>query len=391
MFGTTFRTALHRCSFPRTKIARLSLAATGLATCAAATTCHCDASSFDSLMKLVEVKPDCWEWAPRDSPAGTPQATEAEQAGKHLQPVVSTPVTVVSTAGITIREYFGNVASHFAAASFALASVHRADEAGFQTPQFSEYVIVTSGTLSLQTVDATGAALRKTDVTAGQGVYLPAGLRVKWSWPAPCTYTVVCIPAFSPEAAGSDATLDAPEMVVDHAARRKLTRMHQATAPPPSPPAASHDAPRRELAAGVTPLVVDPVAVVEAPGITILEHFGHVASSDGVASLGRASVKGASQEAWQAPGFDEFVVCTSGSIEFRYGNGEVASIAAGQGIFLPKHLRVKWVWPEATEYTVLCLPAFTPALSGREAEENATNAKDSTSMKRLQELHKKTA
>ena len=46
------------------------------------------------------------------------------------------------------------------------------------------------------------------------------------------------------------------------------------------------------------------------------------------------------------------------------------------------------VWPEATEYEVLCLPAFTPALCGREAEENATNAKDSASMARLEQLHK---
>ena len=45
------------------------------------------------------------------------------------------------------------------------------------------------------------------------------------------------------------------------------------------------------------------------------------------------------------------------------------------------------VWPEATEYEVLCLPAFTPALCGREAEENATNAKDSESMARLEQLH----
>ena len=92
-------------------------------------------------------------------------------------------------------------------------------------------------------------------------------------------------------------------------------------------------------------------------------------------------------QAWQAPGFDEFVVCTKGAIEFLYEGGRSKSIVAGQGIFLPKHLRVKWVWPEATEYTVLCLPAFTPELCGREAEESATNAKDSASMQRLQEMH----
>ena len=62
-------------------------------------------------------------------------------------------------------------------------------------------------------------------------------------------------------------------------------------------------------------------------------------------------------------------------------------VEAGQGILLPKDLRVKWIWPCATEYIVVCLPAFSPALSGREAEETATNAKDSASMRRLELLH----
>eukprot|EP00966_Prymnesium_polylepis_P152171 3515126-Prymnesium_polylepis.1 len=144
-----------------------------------------------------------------------------------------------------------------------------------------------------------------------------------------------------------------------------------------------------ELPHGITPLKVDPVLVVDAPGIKIYEHFGNVASSDSTASLGRAVVKAAAQEAWQAPSFDEYVVCTKGAIEFRYGDGQSKSIVAGQGIFLPMHLRVKWVWPEATEYVVLCLPAFTPDGCGREAEENATNAKDSASMARLEKLHHK--
>ena len=38
--------------------------------------------------------------------------------------------------------------------------------------------------------------------------------------------------------------------------------------------------------------------------------------------------------------------------------------------------QVKWIWPTATQYTVLCLPAFSPELSGREAEEGATVAKE---------------
>eukprot|EP00435_Cladocopium_sp_Y103_P040137 s41_g10.t2 len=136
--------------------------------------------------------------------------------------------------------------------------------------------------------------------------------------------------------------------------------------------------------------VVKKVDVVDAPGITISEHFGKVASNDGAMSLARAVVKGASEEAFQAPLFDEFVVCDEGSIEFLYGESRL-TISPGEGVFLPKSLRVKWIWPTATQYTVLCLPAFSPELSGREADVGATVAKDSASMARLEALHKGTA
>lgn len=251
---------------------------------------------------------------------------------------------------------------------------------------------MTKGSLDLHTVHADGAQLTKTHVSEGEGVYLPAGLRVKWAWPEPCQYTVVCVPAFSPLTSGSDLPCDlpaegGPDTVVDHATRTHLSELHKAAGvratAPRHPPAVRLSA----LPAGILPLVVQPVRVVEAPGITITEHFGNVASGDAAVSLGRAVVPASSQEAWQAPAFDEYVVCTRGAIEFKYGDGQSKQIGAGQGVFLPMHLRVKWVWPEPTEYVVLCLPAFTPEGCGREAEEHATNAKDSASMERLQRLH----
>lgn len=136
--------------------------------------------------------------------------------------------------------------------------------------------------------------------------------------------------------------------------------------------------------------VVKKVDVVDAPGITISEHFGKVASNDAAMSLARAVVKGACEEAFQAPLFDEFVVCDEGSIEFLFGDDRRLTISPGEGVFLPKSLRVKWIWPTATQYTVLCLPAFSPELSGREADAGATVAKDSASMARLEALHKGT-
>lgn len=344
-------------------------------------------------MVLVENGRGDWTWQPRPAaPKAAPKlpaSTARTPAPIVQEPCVFTkPVTVVDTPGITIKEFFGIVASKDGTASFALADVHRADEAAFQAPRFAEYVVITKGSLDLHTVHADGAQLTKTHVAEGEGVYLPAGLRVKWSWPEPCQYTVVCVPAFSPLTAGSDLAAEGgPDTVIDSATRTQLAQMHNSAGIRASAPRHQALMVLSELPAGLTPLVVKPVAVVEAPGITIHEHFGNVASHDAAASLGRAVVKGPAQEAWQTPGFDEFVICTKGSIEFYYGDGKSKSISAGQGIFLPNHLRVKWVWPEATDYTVLCLPAFTPELCGREAEESATNAKDSASMERLQRLH----
>lgn len=312
------------------------------------------------------------------------------QTAAGVEPVVTpVPAKVIDTPGITIAEYFGNVATMTGTASFAIGTVHRAIdpwETAWQTPRFAEYVVVNSGSLDLYTVHEDGCQLEKTHVEAGRGVYLPAGLRVKWAWPEQCTYTVVCVPAFSMLTAGSESS-DSRNAAIDDAAKAKLAKLHRTQGTSATAPRYLPKTVLSELPKGIKPLVVKPVPVVEAPGITITEHFGNVASSDPQASLGIAVVKGPSQEAWQAPQFDEYVICTKGSIEFLYGDGRTKRIVAGQGIFLPMNLRVKWVWPEATEYAVLCLPAFSPALCGREAEENATNAKDSASMARLEQLH----
>jgi uncharacterized cupin superfamily protein len=287
-------------------------------------------------------------------------------------PLVTSPVKVVENETITISEYFGRVASADGTASFAVVDVRAADAAAFQTPQFAEYVICNSGAIDLEHSD--GEIVR---LNEGEGAFLPAFLRLKWKFPGPCNYTVVCMPAFSPELSGTEEG----GTVVDDDSRQKLKSLHSEATAPEAASAAAADAAARRVT------IVKPVAVVDAPGIVITEHFGHVASRDGTASLGVAVVKAASEEAWQAPQFDEFVICSKGAIDFIHGDGQKASIKAGQGIFLPKALRVKWVWLEASSYFVLCLPAFSPALCGREAEEGATVAKDSASMQRLEALH----
>jgi uncharacterized cupin superfamily protein len=330
-------------------------------------------------------------------------------------PLVTTPCKVVDTAKLTISEYFGHVASKDGTCSFAVVEVSAADNAAFQTPAFAEYVICNEGIIELEHSD--GEVIR---VEPGQGAFLPSKLRLRWRFPGPCNYTVVCKPAFSPELAAHEESSGGT--IVSAEARERLKAMHQEAGSAPTEGGVAAAA--EGSAAALRATLVAPVNVVEAPGITIVEHFGHVSSRDGTASLGVATVKEASEEAWpnpnpnpnpnptpinpnpnpnpthnpnqawQCPQFDEFVICAKGSIDFVYaGEGGAPTkvrVDAGQGVFLPKGLRVKWVWLEACRYYVLCLPAFSPDLCGREAEEGATVAKDSASMQRLEQMHAQT-
>lgn len=120
-----------RIGLTRTRVAATAAAAAAAGT---ATIAFCEPLSFDACMVLVESAPGSWTWQPRPSAAPLelppPGATAPAVAAR--EPMVTNPVTVVDTPGISIREFFGQVSSHDGTASFALADVHRADEAGFQ-------------------------------------------------------------------------------------------------------------------------------------------------------------------------------------------------------------------------------------------------------------------
>ena len=154
--------------------------------------------------------------------------------------------------------------------------------------------------------------------------------------------------------------------IVDDAARSRLKELHGAAAHADVPSVRFRDSDRIIVyLAKLRARIVQPVAVVDAPGITITEHFGHVASGDGIGLLGKAVVKGASEEAWQAPQFDEYVICAQGRIDFVHGDGATASIKAGEGIFLPKAMRVKWFARGDGLFRPVPAGVFTGALGAR--------------------------
>ena len=132
--------------------------------------------------------------------------------------------------------------------------------------------------------------------------------------------------------------------------------------------------------------VHEPVPVVESPSLEIKEFFGRVSSNHDVLSACVCTVSAACEEAYQAPEFDEYVLVLEGTINIKHSNGEIQTVEAGKGLFLPKNTRVKWMWPGPCKYVPICVPAFSPSNCHREEEEGPT-AKTEESMDHLRQLH----
>lgn len=99
-----------------------------------------------------------------------------------------------------IREFVGRVNTKTSAASVARMSSPAGWVEPGQTPQFDEYTVVISGSLTVETKAKTFV------VKEGQGVITPKGEWVRYSTPnGPCEYVAVCVPAFSPDTVRRDA------------------------------------------------------------------------------------------------------------------------------------------------------------------------------------------
>eukprot|EP00467_Chlorarachnion_reptans_P023844 CAMPEP_0114500224 /NCGR_PEP_ID=MMETSP0109-20121206/7846_1 /TAXON_ID=29199 /ORGANISM="Chlorarachnion reptans, Strain CCCM449" /LENGTH=320 /DNA_ID=CAMNT_0001677863 /DNA_START=65 /DNA_END=1027 /DNA_ORIENTATION=+ len=130
-----------------------------------------------------------------------------------------------------------------------------------------------------------------------------------------------------------------------------------------------------------------PVNVVDEKDIVIQEFFGRVASGDKRLSACVVTVHKASEEAWQTPEFDEYVLVLEGKVHLKHSDGRVVAVEANSGAFLPKNSRIKWVWPGPCKYIPICLPAFSTDNCGREDEPGNHHAKSSEAMQKLRELH----
>jgi mannose-6-phosphate isomerase-like protein (cupin superfamily) len=114
--------------------------------------------------------------------------------------LIEKPTRIPVPGGKVIDEYVGRVTSGEAAVSVA----HMVAPGGWvepaQQPSFDEYTLVLRGCVR---VEHPGGVL---DVRGGQAVVTRAGERVRYSTPEPegAEYVAICLPAFSPDAAGRD-------------------------------------------------------------------------------------------------------------------------------------------------------------------------------------------
>lgn len=71
-----------------------------------------------------------------------------------------------------------------------------------QSPGFDEYVLVLKGEMVVDV--GVGEEKKTVKATAGQTLFLPAGLRYHYHFPDACEYVPVCLPAFSPDIANRE-------------------------------------------------------------------------------------------------------------------------------------------------------------------------------------------
>lgn len=103
------------------------------------------------------------------------------------------PFIVPTTDGKLIAEHFGNASIQSNGLSIARMEAPAGWSEPFQSPQFDEYTLVSSGKKMME-VDG-----EKIELGAGESILIKAGSRVRYSNPfdEPCTYWSVCLPAFS--------------------------------------------------------------------------------------------------------------------------------------------------------------------------------------------------
>jgi len=98
----------------------------------------------------------------------------------------------------------------------------------------------------------------------------------------------------------------------------------------------------------------------------ILEHFGRLASAENTISIAAMTAPPGWYEQSQLPEFDEYILMQKGRLLLEFEDEEIV-IKAGQSVHVVKRNLVRYSNPYRDEavYWSVCLPAFSPDLTGR--------------------------
>jgi len=125
--------------------------------------------------------------------------------------------------------------------------------------------------------------------------------------------------------------------------------------------------------------------VVDAPGLTIDELAGNVATKNDKISIAHVNAKKGTKEPFLTLHYDEWICILKGKIFFETNDGNVTA-NAGQTVFIKSGTRFRPSFLEDSEYIPVCLPAFSPDRCVREDGDNQEGLKISDNLK---DLHKK--
>merc|ERR1712027_274432 len=132
--------------------------------------------------------------------------------------------------------------------------------------------------------------------------------------------------------------------------------------------------------------------VVDAPGLTIDELAGNVASNDDRISIAHVKAKKGTAEPFLTLGYDEWICVLEGKILFEQGDEKPDVTAnAGQTVFIREGTRFRPSFLEDSVYVPVCLPAFRPDRCVREDGDNQEGLGIADNLKKLHENSKPSA
>ena len=151
-------------------------------------------------------------------------------------PLLLAPKVVVETPDVKIEEFAGNASDGQPGISVARSTAQGGWAEEWQCPEFDEWVVVNKGKVVIETANHDPV-----EVTAGNGVMLCKGERVRWTFPeGGAEYIAICLPGFTPDNVHREEGPDAKPPVHDSASPMRQPRRRRR-----SPTTDSSDDPSR--------------------------------------------------------------------------------------------------------------------------------------------------